>query len=66
MGVGGGGREDGWIEEVLYQIKTVRLRFTAASSKNGYSCYISFFTNFAFFTGHASSDLEENFTDHVT
>ena len=40
-GIGGLGRPIGGVGN------SVRLRITAASWKNGYSCYISFFTNFA-------------------
>ena len=32
---------------LISNLKSVRLQFTAAAWKNGYSCYISFFTNFA-------------------
>ena len=32
---------------LISNLNSVRLRFTAASWKKGYSCYISFFTNFA-------------------
>ena len=32
---------------LISNLNSVRLRFTAASWKKGYSCYITFFTNFA-------------------
>ena len=32
---------------LISNLYSVRLRFTAASWKKGYSCYVSFFTNFA-------------------
>ena len=40
--------KDGWVGGgLISNLNSVRLRFTAASWKNGYSCYISFFTTFA-------------------
>ena len=47
MGGGGGGK--GWVVwgGLMSNLNSFRLRFTAASCKKGYSCYISFFTNFA-------------------
>ena len=44
--MGGGGRMGG-LGGLISNLNSVRLRFTAASWKKGYSCYISFFTNFA-------------------
>ena len=46
----GGGGKEGWVGwgGLISNLNYVRLRFTAASWKKGYSCYISFFTNFAF------------------
>ena len=44
--VGWGGRLVGW-GGLISNLNSVHLRITAASWKKGYSCYISFFTNFA-------------------
>ena len=39
----------GWVGwgGLISNLNSVRLQFTAVSWKKGYSCYISFFTNFA-------------------
>ena len=42
---GGGGKEGGWVGWGVL-ISNFNLQFTAESWKNGYSCYILFFTNF--------------------
>ena len=47
--MGGAGVEGEWVGSggLISNLNSARLRFTAASWKKGYSCYISFFTNFA-------------------
>ena len=58
--VGWGGRLVGW-GGLISNLNSVRLQITAVSWEKGYSCYISFFTNFALI--YWICHLEETLTD---